>query len=219
MKKAACVLCGRFGPVTREHVPPRALFLKPRPQNTITVPLCEPCNGASKLDDEYFRLHVTMGAEPGTKLGRLWAEKVVAKTLQNSPKLKSMLAEEREKFAELYKGRTVRTADGQLVPEEMHYLLQPLSAKRINGIVEKMVRCLHFHEHKERLPTDAGFVINTIFWTEDDYEMVKHFPTGGVGMEGEFLYHYRTVEPGAGRWLLSFYDKHVFDVIVSVPVA
>jgi hypothetical protein len=184
----------------------------------ITVPLCHPCNDTFKLDDEYFRIFVTMGAEPGTKLGQLWAEKVVGSSLRSSPKLKSMLAEDRQQLVEQLQGKPVRVADGRVITEEQHYLLQPLSAKRINIVVEKIVRGLHFHEQEERLPVDAGFVINTIFWTEDDYEIVKHFPTGGVGMEGEFLYHYRTVEPGVSRWLLSFYDKHVFDVIVSVPV-
>jgi hypothetical protein len=217
LKTATCVLCGRFGSVSREHAPPQGLFLKPKPTNMITVPCCLPCNDKYKLDDEYFRIFVTAGAEPGTKLERLWSEKVINSSLRNSPKLSIMLGEHRDAFIEQNKGRQVRSTTGRLMAEDELHLVQPLSVARINGVVTKIVRCLYFHERKERLPVDAGFVVNTILWTEAAYEIVKNFPTGSVGTEGEFKYRYLSIEPGISQWLLSFYDRHVFDVLVSLP--
>lgn len=52
--KQSCVLCGKNIATTREHVPPKNLFKKPRPDNLITVPACENCNSGSSKDDEYF---------------------------------------------------------------------------------------------------------------------------------------------------------------------
>jgi len=70
-KVGRCALCGETRPVTREHVPPKGLFLPPRPRNTITVPVCGPCNHGYHLDDEYFRTFVAALAEPKTTLWRL----------------------------------------------------------------------------------------------------------------------------------------------------
>ncbi len=52
-----CTFCGLKGYVTDDHVPPRCLFSRPRPNNLVTVPACKDCNTRkSSKDDEYFRL-------------------------------------------------------------------------------------------------------------------------------------------------------------------
>lgn len=48
-----CVYCGDSA-TTMDHVPPRTLFQKPRPE-LITVPSCSSCNNDPSKDDEYFR--------------------------------------------------------------------------------------------------------------------------------------------------------------------
>ncbi len=39
-----CTYCGTTGSLTRDHLPARSLFKKPRPSSLITVPSCLPCN-------------------------------------------------------------------------------------------------------------------------------------------------------------------------------
>lgn len=56
----ACIYCGREGPLTLDHIPPRALFAEPRPADLITVPSCQPCNVGFSKDDEYLRLVLTL---------------------------------------------------------------------------------------------------------------------------------------------------------------
>jgi 5-methylcytosine-specific restriction endonuclease McrA len=49
-KTGPCCYCGKVGPLTDDHVPPRALFPEEFRQgaNLATVPSCESCNlGAS----------------------------------------------------------------------------------------------------------------------------------------------------------------------------
>lgn len=48
-----CTCCSGIA-VTREHVPPNALFAPPRPNALITVPCCASCNTGAHLDDQYF---------------------------------------------------------------------------------------------------------------------------------------------------------------------
>ena len=50
-----CVYCGRTRPLTHDHIPPKALWGKPRPSDLLTVPSCTPCNVGASNDDEYFK--------------------------------------------------------------------------------------------------------------------------------------------------------------------
>lgn len=50
-----CIYCGEREAKTKDHVPPKRFFPKPRPANLITVPCCEKCNGAYGKDDERVR--------------------------------------------------------------------------------------------------------------------------------------------------------------------
>src|SRR5947208_269514 len=59
-----CVYCGKVGPITMDHVPPRLLFPDPKPA-LITVPSCFKCNSSASKDDEYFRLVVCIREDVG----------------------------------------------------------------------------------------------------------------------------------------------------------
>ena len=59
-KIGICVYCGKKLLLTKDHIPPKNLYSKPRPSNLITVPCCEKCNLQASKDDEYFRLNIIM---------------------------------------------------------------------------------------------------------------------------------------------------------------
>jgi len=50
-----CIYCGKREATTKDHVPPKSFFPKPRPDNLITVPCCDHCNGIYGKDDERVR--------------------------------------------------------------------------------------------------------------------------------------------------------------------
>lgn len=54
-----CVYCGSAAELTRDHIPPKALFPQPRP-TLITVPSCRACNGNASRDDEYLKVMATL---------------------------------------------------------------------------------------------------------------------------------------------------------------
>jgi len=60
MNSTSCMYCGERPGPTRDHVPPKGLFPKPRPANLVTVPCCEECRTTQTLDDEYFIRMVAM---------------------------------------------------------------------------------------------------------------------------------------------------------------
>lgn len=51
----SCTYCGDRKATTADHVPPKSFFPIPRPNNLITVPCCEVCNGSFGKDDERVR--------------------------------------------------------------------------------------------------------------------------------------------------------------------
>ena len=52
--KKSCIYCGNTEDLTKDHIPPKTLFPKPRPSNLITVPCCKNCNGSFSLEKDLF---------------------------------------------------------------------------------------------------------------------------------------------------------------------
>ncbi len=50
-----CTYCNQLA-TTRDHIPPKLLFSRPRPSNLATVPACLQCNQSFSADDEYARM-------------------------------------------------------------------------------------------------------------------------------------------------------------------
>ncbi len=53
--KPTCVYCGKLAD-TREHAPPKLIYVKPYPKNLATIPCCAPCNSGHSKDEQYFKL-------------------------------------------------------------------------------------------------------------------------------------------------------------------
>jgi len=139
-KVGECVYCGRERFLTRDDVPPKNLFPKPRPKNTITVPACEECNGSYKLDDEYFRLVIADANDP-----RL------------SPENSNHLLEAKRK---LFSARKIGAAKGLLLDRlDRRNGLLTVDWPRVERVVERIVRGLFFHRVGVRLrDTYAVFI-------------------------------------------------------------
>lgn len=213
-KLGICAVCGHRRHTTREHVPPKNLFLPPRPKNTITPPVCEQCNHGSHLDDEYFRVYVSCVAEPGTLLRRLWTEKVVGSSFVRGGGLQKRLNEDHAKFVAQHQREPVRFANNVIIPDDLIPLAQPFSVRRIAGLVEKMVRCLHFHETEVPLSNTAHIEVSNAPLGEADAHALYSTPTGLVGDNDEFYYLREVLDNERSRWLLGFYRAHTFEVSV-----
>ncbi|MGD0238272.1 MAG: hypothetical protein ABSC55_27530 [Syntrophorhabdales bacterium] len=211
-----CALCGKIGQVTREHVPPKNLYLPPRPRNTITVPVCEPCNHGYHLDDEHFRVYVAIGAKPGTRLWRLWKEKVVGSSFLRGGGLKGRLNDDQEKVVRHHLTvEPLRTLDNKTLGDEWLPLVQPFSASRINAVVEKIVRCLHFSLYGTPLSKLARLDVDTTPLTPSDLQLLYGQRTGEVGDFDEFVFRREDTGHNSSRWLMAFYGLHTFTVKVE----
>jgi hypothetical protein len=183
-KGGRCALCGETRSVTREHVPPKGLFLPPRPRNTITVPVCGPCNHGYHLDDEYFRTFVAALAEPETKLWRLWKEKVVASSFARAGGLRGRLNADHASLLRNHEQDRLRLPSDEEVPDEMLPRVQPFDASRVKSVVAKIVRCLDFHLGTPLAPS-ASIHVALADLSDSEIRVLHEAPTGQVGHDGE----------------------------------
>ena len=62
-KKKLCVYCRSPEDLTRDHIPPKSFFAKPRPNNLITVPCCRTCHKEFTENDEYLRNYLIFSSQ------------------------------------------------------------------------------------------------------------------------------------------------------------
>jgi hypothetical protein len=210
-----CVYCGRVRPITMDHIPPRNLFAKPRPDNLIKVPSCDECHGENKQiaqDDEYFRLALTLREDtadhPDVKL--------VLPTV-----MRSLARPEQIGFTRaLLKGMKVvnaRTKSGLYLGRKSAY---DVNLARLDRVATRITKGLFYHEKGYRLPDthDAAALSESgLPNVTDDYKqelqanilqpLMSNTPKT-IG-NGVFTYRvaYADTEANTSVWLFEFYGR------------
>lgn len=214
-KKGICAICGREDDLTKEHIPPKGIFLKPRPKNTITVFTCHCCNQDTKLDDEYFRFWVTAGAHPNTKLSEVWKDKVVGSSFKRSPALLRKIQDDHKRLIDHHLQDPLKTYDGEIVPDELLSRCYMVDAKRINRVACKIVKGLYFHHFQTPMPANITFDVSTAPIHIEILKRVIIARKGLVGgKQGEFIYWFKFANDGNfnSRWVLIFYLQNYLTV-------
>src|SRR3972149_4744060 len=146
-----CYNCGTREATTSDHVISKTLVPEPRPNNLLTVPACQDCNGGFSKDEEYLRdrLSAAVGGhdfEAPATWDKAW------RSMQR-PKAKG---KKFGLFKDVFKlPAPVQTKDG---PSNMGVLM---NKQRVNRVVEKMVRGFYFHHFKKPLG-DVKFDIDML---------------------------------------------------------
>ena len=149
-----CCYCGGDA-TTRDHVPHRALFPRPRPTDLITVPACESCNNVSSLDEEYF-LHVLLSWRDakGPVIDSLRKQRFESKYLveQRPPR---RLAEMAERMLRSMEQRPLYSPAGLYLGDATTLTVD---RNRFDRVLDKIARGLYFHtsNEKERIPAECA---------------------------------------------------------------
>lgn len=214
-KIGTCSICGKDAELTREHIPPKGLFINPRPKNTITVLSCKQCNNDTKLDDEYFRFWVTAGAHPDSKLSAVWKSKVVGSSFKRSPALLKKIQDDHKILLEQHANNPLKTYDNEIVPNELLHRCYVVAAERIEKVACKIVKGLYFHHFLKPLPREVGL---TVSFEPIPLEILINIIKARKGLvggdDGEFIYWFKfdDVEPYFSRWVLFFYLQNYLRV-------
>jgi hypothetical protein len=207
-----CIFCGKQA-VTDDHVPPKCLFPLPRPTNLITVRACKACNEGTKLDDEYFRDAILTGIDE---------ERFPEAMALSLHKIEEIGADPKKRGYGWATYKSVRTVE--VYTEAGIYLgdagARELDLDRMRRSIEKWVRGLYFHHFRERIPDDCEVTIEHHQHLEPDAreEILSLFagrPVQNIG-DGAFVYAFMRVQGDPrSMWLLEFYGRHSFIVIVD----
>lgn len=215
-KRGTCAVCGRDAVLTRDHIPPQGLFLDPKPDNLIVVGTCATCNNSTRLDDEYFRLMVAVGAHPTESQWRLWSEKVVGSTFKRSPSLRKELVREMDEFYRIGAYKELTFTDGRRVPESVGHLILPLRKNSIDSTLTKIVRCLHYRREGSVLSLGATIDVTIEAIVDRMGVLVGTAADALVGNHGEFGYWRVGNADQSVSWFLLFHLQQLFQVKVSV---
>ena len=138
-------IAGALEAGTRDHVPPKCLFPRPRPVDTVTVPACMSCNSSYQMDDLYFAVMMAMrGYDEHAGATRVW-QCIIQPLLARSPAFRRMLQQNMI-------DAPVRTPAGIVLPGRRAVAF---SQVRIDRIVRRIVRGLLWHHHRQRPAADA----------------------------------------------------------------
>lgn len=204
-----CIYCGAKDDLTRDHVPPKNLFIKPYPPNLLTVPACKDCNESYTLDDEYFRIAVSAEANRNKHpMGsKIWWDKVFGSTLVRSPKLKSVLAENISRVKrKIYNDRLLKN-----IP------ILNMDANRVNNILKKITKGLLWHHFQCLLPQK----IDALVWMNPPFPDQVTRLLLNLKLERPhphiFSYRYGLVKdiPNASIWGMQFYENTHFLIMMN----
>lgn len=209
-KKGTCVYCGSVGNITNDHIPPKALWAKPRPSDLKTIPSCHSCNKSFGQDDEYFRTTLAICRD-------VFDHEEIQKLL---PSVHRSLERPEQKNFTRSIINSIRmmneyTGSGLYIGRAPGY---NVNLARLYRTIERIVIGLFFCESGRRLPSthttwsislvtekripiELAKVVNILFEVQPKYIGGKVF---------SYSYLFTTDDPNSSAWLMCFYEKIYF---------
>lgn len=192
-----CAICGVRPATTKDHVPPKNLFPKPRPQDLVTVPACICCNNGSSVEDEDFRTYLSLQIGKQTDLmGKLWLQS--RKSLERRTQMRMAFLESIKSLGSTYQPK----AAGRIafeIPERVYVT-----------VFERVVRGLYYHHFDEILGKEVAVSVAPLTGIDDiSFQSIENWPTYSIGGNA-FVYKVSRASdsPKSTAWVLQLYESH-----------
>ncbi|MBS1629379.1 MAG: hypothetical protein JST27_04910 [Bacteroidetes bacterium] len=192
-----CCYCGKAVATTKDHIPPKAIFNKPRPSDLITVPACRDCNNGASTHDELFMAFLGMHvAGQRGEAERLFKEGTL-KTVKRNKRLYQMVAKTIKPVNVITPGG-IFTGKGYAVPWD---------SDAHDAVIERIVRGLFFYHYSTILADKADISVQW-FNGLPDIDLTKLYTNSVAG--GAFVYAYNKAldTDFDSIWLFQFYNGH-----------
>jgi len=200
-----CVYCGEIKSLEKEDVIPRCLFLKPRPNDLVKVPVCRDCNLGKSKNDDYLRDILVTDADTfnNTIAQAIFHEKTLSSVRQNS----SLLARDAMSKG---KSEAMYTPNGIYLGEGIGV---PINGERIKNIFTQITRGLYFKSRQKRIPDEYVFEVSRVhpLTFNEVWKGLQQIGYNGpykIG-EGVFtcVYLYAAEDEFITKWWLWFYES------------
>jgi hypothetical protein len=187
-----------------DHVPPKGLFPKPRPDNLITVPCCFACNNQHSGFDERLRIAASLPFDRNAVGQSIWEDKVVGGTLAEGRQTEFA----KKLFA------SMRTVSGR--PELLHVQIGFQEFKE--GMI-RIAKGLLFTLHPNCDYRESAFRAMEVSPQASDEQlkvMAMLLKQGQYFERGQRVFQcWRHVDEkrGGGVWMMCFYECFGFFVL------
>lgn len=212
MAHQICIYCQNEPGTTKDHTPPKNLFPANSRNNLITVPCCRSCNDGFSADEEYFQAIIS---SIGESQKHHEAKTILSKVLRSF---------EREQSIGFRTSLRNSISQARIFSHSGLYLGKGnkinVKMDRIYRVIEKTTLGLLFEEMGFLLPDDYSVrseYIEHISQINKLFEIFKNCPRKRVFDKSIFSYKSAQLEADnpSSAWLLTFYDAHVFLVIIN----
>lgn len=203
-----CTYCNSLAN-TKDHVPPKLIFPKPRPR-LITVPACSICNHQASKDDEYFRLVSVLEEKSGEHTSAVGIQGSVLRSLERSEAkgLKTSFQQQINYF-------DIVTEAGIYLGTSLGY---EVDRSRLNRVIQRVTRGIFLHTFGRRLPIEAKVSATPARILKDqsavDFvnNMLTHGPPWQCLGESTFCWKYITCaeQQDTSAWLFIVYHSIAF---------
>jgi hypothetical protein len=207
-----CIYCGSMENPTDDHIPPKSLFPKPRPNNLITVPSCNSCNEGFHLDDDYFYMLM----------------QTYIKTSEHPEMLKTkekfIRSIHRKESAGFRKSILEKVSIHEISTESGIYLgnspVLDVNWLRVERVIGRIVKGLFYRKKGIVLPLNCILQVKAIPDPKNEEEielfkyLLKPFAIQKETILGNNVFSYRFIfhekNDYQTEWLLAFYEKFLF---------
>jgi hypothetical protein len=216
-----CYLCGKnlSEPTDKDHIPLKGLFppeirKKHKPTKLITVRVHKACNESYHFDEQYFLCSLYPFAL-GTYVGDTMRKHIREK----------FRAGENHKLVAMMMAEFDHRPSGLVLP--FNQVIKRFNSKRIERVLWKIVRGLHFHHYTEVLPENSqlSWSFNT---PRQELDLPEHFklfrdlPDNEPHGDYEQVFSYRFqhfVEAGVSLhyWALMIWDSILITIQFHDP--
>ena len=202
-KSGKCIYCRIWKKeLTVDHVPPKSIFPKPRPNNLISVPCCQPCNQKFSKDDEYFKLILTMRYDTyeSTSAKNNWPSVLRSLRRKNAKGLQKSI------FGSM-KAVNIVTPSGIFLGESATY---QIDYSRVANVIERIIKGIHFKKKNETISKEYDIMIFPLVdyerYTSEQKEVfidlisrIKKSDIMTIGRD-VFSYNYRSFDDDQGAF-------------------
>lgn len=196
-RRQLCAICGVRETSTRDHVPPKNLFPKPRPSDLVTVPACSECNNGSSVEDEDFRTYLALQIGKQSDVAdKLWLS--AKKSLDRRTRM-------RQEFLKSLVTATISTPTGPIQRTAF-----AIPCRVYDVVFERVIRGLYFHHFECILGPDVDVHVEPLIGLDDrSYKLIAGFPTYSIGGTA-FVYKCVKAREDSrvSTWVLQLYESH-----------
>lgn len=203
MEIGFCPICGDVKELTKDHLPPKKIFIKPRPHNLITIKTCFECNNGASAYDEAFKIMLSF------ILG--------GNDAQTQPLFDSALRSVKHN-RRIARGFKSNMTDAYLTSQagiiiEKGYLVKfdAEITKAFEEVVKRITKGMYYYHYQNFIGKNTVFTIRLHKkMTPEMLEIIKILVINRIG-NGQFSYGYTSAQEGGVKislWLYEFHQKY-----------